>query len=382
MESQLARCSKVLWNLLQISLYLLGGEGRILRAGMRCTGPQPTIGLAPAHLAAHKSNFLGVAITSSCVVKNEYIKSCLVTICSGRLVLRNSSVSWVRGLPLDSTVCVVGDSMIEVHNSVFSDNHATALAIFDNARVLVNASTISHNSLDGGVVFGDDANITITGRSTLHGNIASENGGGLCARGRAVLMVAGNSSVSGNSAYQFGGGVAAFDNVSITMTGGSSVQGNTAHDTGGGLAVWGNGVRCTLMGGSRVYGNTAAMYGGGLVVHDGATTALAGGSSVHENLAGVSGGGIMALHSTVAITGGSSVRGNTARVPGGGLGIDGSRVTISNHSTVSNNLLSETCVRGVGGGIAVEIVAPRKSAGGMSEMSIQFDTPGVQLAAL
>jgi hypothetical protein len=305
-------------------------------------------------------------------VKNEYIKSCLVTICSGRLVLRNSNVSWVRGLPLDSTVCVVGDSMIEVHNSVFSDNDATALAIFDNARVLVNASTISRNSLVGGVVVGDDANVTITGSSTVHGNVASENGGGLCARGRAVLMVAGNSSVSGNSANQFGGGVAAFDNVSITITGGSSVQGNTVHDTGGGLAVWGNGVSCTLMGGSRVYGNTAAMYGGGLVVLNNAAVILTGGSSVHENLAGVSGGGIMAFHSTVAITGGSSVRGNTARVSGGGLGMYGSRVTISNHSTVSNN----TCVRGVGGGIAVEIVAPRESAGGMSEMSIQFDTRG------
>jgi hypothetical protein len=95
----------------ECSLYLLGGEGRILRAGMRSTGPQPTptIALALPHMVPHTTNFSGVAITSSCagdVDGNGNTSSCLVTVCDGRLVLRGSTVSGVLGMPLDSVLCV------------------------------------------------------------------------------------------------------------------------------------------------------------------------------------------------------------------------------------------------------------------------------------
>jgi hypothetical protein len=85
-----------------------------------------------------------------------------------------------------------------MHNSIFSENHARALAIVDHARVLVNASTISSNSVHGdggGLSIEGDAIVTIIGSSTVHGNKATQVGGGLVARGRAVLKVTGNSNV-------------------------------------------------------------------------------------------------------------------------------------------------------------------------------------------
>ena len=260
----------------ECSLFVLGGKGRILRAGMRCTGPQPAIALASQHMNAFKENFTGVAIaSSSCNGTSRNASSCLLTICSGRLVFRRSSVSWVRGIPLETVVCVVGDSMLEVHDSSFSQNRARALAVLDQAHVVLNASAVSNNSVvgsGGGIWIEGGAHVTITGRSRVHGNTASPEdilidddvglmmqglcnylpclgrGGGLVAKGLAVLTVDGNSSVSRNTAEISGGGLAVFEAASVIFTGGSTVHNNAPE----GLWVEGNST-VTLTGASSVY---------------------------------------------------------------------------------------------------------------------------------
>mgnify|MGYP001807819902 FL=1 len=229
---------------------------------MSCSGPQPSIALAPPLLAAFKANSTGVAITSRCDGIATNVSSCLLTVC-GRLELRNISVSQVEGFS-KGIVCVAG-SRVEVHDSEFSWNSARPLAVFDQAQLLLNASTIRNNSVKGsggGLWAEGRASVTITGGSTVEGNNATKDGGGLFAKDHATLTVDGNSSVGTNVAGWLGGGLAAVDNASITITGGSQVLHNIARKSGGGgLAVL-NSVRCVLTGGCHVHHNTARGVGG------------------------------------------------------------------------------------------------------------------------
>ena len=326
----------------ECSLYLHGGESGIIRhAGLRCTGPRPTIALAAEHMAGFQTNFTGVAINSSCNFDfsrdgGSSPPQCLVTICGGQLLLKSSRVLRIQGIGMQSAtaVCVAGDSRVEVHNSRFADNRIRPLAVFGAAHLVLNASTVSNNSVNGTVGFSTtasaggllilgSANVTITGRSSVHGNSAPQAGGGLVVQGKATLRVDGSSNVSRNSAGGQGGGVYAVENVTVTFDGGSSVHNNTAQVAGGGLSV-SNSASATLTGGSSVHSNTAAITGGGVDVH---------------------------TNATVTVTGGSSVRGNHARFGGGGLAVRfGARLTVSNDSTIVENV----CNRCLGGGIAVD----------------------------
>ena len=356
---------------------------------MRCTGPQPTISLAKPHMVAHKSNFTGVTLSSSCNAAQVGFSAkpsfCLVTICAGRLVLRGSSVAGVRGIPVESVVCVVGDSRLEVHSSKFGWNQARPLAVYNKAHLLLNASIVSSNSAEGsgaGLLVEGNASVAITGRSRVHGNNAGADGGGIYA-GRGAWLTIDDSFVTGNVAVFSGGGLNVYgarvvlnvkssvhSNVArsggggglhvnkgnVTFTGGSRVFNNTSGRFGGGLYIEGETVM-TLTGGSSVFNNTSTGQGGGLYVFGGVPIvedyeviiSLSEGSSVHSNTAGKSGGGLeVARNASVTLTGASSVYGNTAADQGGGLYVFDARVTLSGGSSVHSNT-----ARLSGGGLAV-----------------------------
>jgi hypothetical protein len=306
---------------------------------------------------------------------------------------------WVRDIPgIDGPVVhVIGHSRVEVRNSEFSKNGYTPLGVFDQAHLLLVASTIANNSDNrngGGLYISGDANVTITGQSKLHGNNAAGKGGGVFVKGHAIVSVDGNNSVMGNTADS-GGGLAVLDLACVVLKGGSSVVGNIAVINGGGLAVgdranvlrlrlvtetYNNGSNVILTGGSIVMGNSADKEGGGLAVYDGGNVTLTNASSVQGNTAGTEGGGLYLHFATAILSGGSRVENNIANMTGGGLSLYGSnmtltggsrvhgnralngtggglrvlyngRVTISNHSSVSNN----SCLGGAGGGISVEL---------------------------
>ena len=347
---------------------------------MRCTGPQPIIALPSQHMAAHKANFTGVAITSSCKGTPFSTSYCLVTICAGRLVLRRSSVTGVRrNVGKDEQVIsakgrlvwVVGDSRVEMRNSRFSMNEYTPLGVYNQSHMLLVASTIANNSVEGdggGLCLDGGALVTMTGKSTVHGNNATQHGGGLSVRDHAMLTVDGNSSVTANSAVGSGGGLAATGNVTVTLTGGSSVQGNTATGGGGVYAGNGAGVSCT---GCIIAHNTAKVDeaceqiisadgpgkfkheqsvedlpycvsiagGGGLFIERNARVMLAARSSVHNNDAvnGLGGGLYLRWGASVLLTYGSIVMDNAVEAAGGGLAVDSSIVTLSGGSIIQGN---------------------------------------------
>jgi hypothetical protein len=256
---------------------------------MRCNGPQPNIALGSQHLAAHRHNFSGIAITSSCSGSFFNTSVCLMTVCSGSLVLKNSTVSWVRGIPaIRRVVCVVGNSSVEVRNSTFSLNHYTPLGVWDNARLVLSRSTVNNNvvNVSGGGIMAGNTSAVVVVESRVHGNTANISGGGMLVVDAASVTLT-HSSVYNNTAGEVGGGLFVLGNGSLSLGTGSSVHRNIA-SWGGGVCVLG-GAGVVIVGGSRVHGNNAIKFGGGMLVGEAARVTVTN-CSVHNNTAGESGG--------------------------------------------------------------------------------------------
>lgn len=208
----------------QCRLVIVGRkDGTLHQASMNCTGStQPTIALNTAHLRRFEGNFRGVKLAESCPPSEMTTNSsCLMTICSGSLVLRNSRVSWVRRNTVRSLVCVADSSRLEVHNSRFTYNQVGPLVVDDQAVVVLQASNVSYNivnrdTIGGGLMVGGNAHETITDGSRVQGNLVGGSGGGLAVRGNARLTITDGSRVHSNAANGIGGGLVASDNADIT----------------------------------------------------------------------------------------------------------------------------------------------------------------------
>jgi hypothetical protein len=170
-------------------------------------------------------------------------------------------------------------------------------------------------------------------------------GGGIADYGTLTMN---NCAVTNNQAlYKYGGGIAVFSgapfsadlSASLTIRN-STVSGNTAAANGGGIT----GVSSTVnVISCNVTGNTATLNaGGGLNNHGGSMTVSH--SSVTGNTAGTYGGGVTGADNYLAATQttvpgtltitGSDVSGNTAEYGGG---IDNSSTLTLNNSTVNYN---------------------------------------------
>jgi hypothetical protein len=272
-----------------------GGKGRLQHASMSCTGDtKPVVSINATHMGSFQSKFTGVILGASCISQMTDT-SCLVTICSGRLVLRDSSVSMVQGIPVKNLVCVAQSSKLEIYNGRFAENEIRPLMIGGQAIVVMHASNVSNNAVR-----------------------RSASGGGIWVEGNASVTITDGSRVEGNLVGRDGGGLAALGNASVTITGKSKVQGNTAGGAGGGLVVFGY-ARLAVAGGSSISNNKAARGGGGLDAEDSSTLTITGGSIVQGNTAAEGGGGLVVFGSAhVDVTGGSNISNNTAAMLGGG----------------------------------------------------------------
>jgi len=221
-------------------------------------------------------------------------------------------------------------------------------------------------------------------RSTLRGNIAQEDGGGLYANGNLHLTdVTITGNVAGNwgggltvgdsaeltltdvtirdNAAERGGGVFALANTTVTANGITSIEDNNASASGGGVYLFD-----TVWTGGSVSGNSAIDSGGGLYVFDGASItglvvdgndATRGGGLFAEGLIGLdamqvsnnsatSDGGGMYLLDANATLSGTTIDGNDAP-DGGGVYLQDSSIV---DGTVSGNTAED------GGGIFVSNV--------------------------
>ena len=309
------------------------------QAAMSCNGSTvPTIAISTMYLRSFQSKFTGVTIAPSCKSKLTAQYSCLISICSGSLVLQGSMVSLVQGLPLRGLVCVVHDSRLELSDSLFANNHVRPLIIGEQASVVLHHSSAFDNVVDrsGGAMWVEgNASLTITSTSRVRGNSANFGGGGLCVVGNARVVIDGGSVISNNTAASDGGGLQAEGNARVTLTDGCIVQGNRA-SRGGGLFVAGD-AEVAIAGGSVIDGNIVASIGGGLFVGATASIEISGGSRVRGNIANMHSGGVYVTEGANVTITDSSVHGNVAHDGGGGMLVQGtSKVAIINSSIHSN----------------------------------------------
>ena len=145
--------------------------------------------------------------------------------------------------------------------------------------------------------------------SVIRDNSATDYGGGVANDHGVVTLI--DTAVRENSAV-FGGGIHnSRDQGDLSLIGTSSISGNVASGNGGGIYADTHG-NVGLYNESSVHDNYAGSNGGGIYVGD-SVVRLNDGSSVHSNTAGVSGGGVFiaAMFAVFQLLDDSSVSGNS-----------------------------------------------------------------------
>ena len=238
-----------------------------------------------------------------------------------------------------SNVTVSGNNAVRVFNITGIGN-----TTFDSLRI-VNGNAIG----DGGGINNTGNGLVTLINSTVSGNTATLNGGGIFGNGSVTLT---NSTVSGNTSNNaFGSGGGIFGNGSVTLTN-STVSGNTLI----GFVTFGGGILSNgvvTLTNSTVSGNTAGnISGAGAGIYSNGSSLTLTNSTVSGNTAGGSGGGIFGNSGSSLTLTNRTVSGNTAGSSGGGIfGVNGGTIT---NSTIANNTAdADNNGTGNGGGIFV-----------------------------
>lgn len=185
----------------------------------------------------------------------------------------------------------------------------SVLSIADGVAVTLNTVVITHGT--GGGCGGGICTLgtVILNNSTISGNTATRDGGGVFNWGGSVTL--NDSIISNNVSDGEGGGLTSIQGGVSTLNGSSSISDNLAFRDGGG--VYSPGDAITLNDASSISDNTAVLGDGGGVwlgegLESGATLTMHAGSTIHDNIA-VLGGGIYAQ------LGGSTVSGAVVPPP-------------------------------------------------------------------
>lgn len=249
-------------------------------------------------------------------------------------------------LTLDSDISLVGAGAAStIIQADVNPGVATYRVIFmQNGTVTLSGVTIRHGQAsDGGGIYINDGNLTLTDGTVVSGNTATGDGGGIFNYDH--LLVTGGASVSGNTAAGDGGGIASLAS-SVAITDGATVSGNVSDSCGGGIFDFYGGL--SLQSGAVVSNNVAG-FGGGIC---GSMTGISiTDAAVRDNNASGNGGGItyygydteVRLQNAV-VAGNHSANGN-----GGGLSTRGDNLIRITDSMVTEN----TAPNGFGGGAAL-----------------------------
>ena len=267
-----------------------------------------------------------------------------------------------------------------VRYNIASDDGG-GIAVYDGATVVVDSAAILDNnsSAEGGGIYAEGGGVTTT--TVTIANTASVNnnnayrGGGIATDLDDVLVTVDNSQVNDNTANFVGGILLDSGDSTITIQNGSTVNGNDATMNIGGIAVE-EGVNVVnildsavnentavgIIGGiylgpgtnprvnltrSAIMNNTAGSAGGGVYLSSSGAILDMDGSAIEYNITGTYGGGIYHLAGTLdldATSAASSISHNTAGGNGGGIyssannidiwGIDGFPFVIDGNEAV------------------------------------------------
>src|SRR5829696_4349904 len=282
------------------------------------------------------------------------------------------TVNLTAALPDLSTSIAIegpGDDQLTVRRDTGGDYRIFTVTGDTTTEVSISGMTISNGNANncGGISHEDNGTLAISG-STISGNTAVLNGGGICIRSFPSTLTVTDSTISGNSAGIIGGGIDNGSDGSVTVTG-SSISGNTVagasfgSGAGGGIHNDHNGPLTITD--STISGNTVAgaSFGGGegggiyntgpLTITNSTISGNTARASADGSFGGGEGGGILSeifADGTTTRIINSTISGNTAAGDGAiGGGVFNSRgATVIEFSTITLNTASD----GAGSGVA------------------------------
>ena len=243
-----------------------------------------------------------------------------VELVGGSLALSRSVLSGNTSTVFGGGIDGLKGTLLKVSRSRVSGNHAS-----------VNAGGIATNGS------------ALISRSTIHANSAGSAAGGLLIEDQSPGVTVKNSTISGNHAKDQGGGIVV-DSKRLKLLK-SRVLGNTASDSeGGGIAATG-----TLKVVRSVIARNSAAGGGGISVHGHATIAK---STIVNNRgnAGVGGGIFDGNEGTLKLES-STLVGNTTNNDGGAVETYGK-------ATLINDTITDNHAVGYGGGVEADASSP------------------------
>ena len=276
------------------------------------------------------------------------VQSTGITLTQGELVLTQQGLT-IKAAG-DTPVMISGGGISRVFEvATGADVTLSNLAITGGNGLANNpAGDASNDRSGGGIQVDAGAALTVRG-STLYGNSAFYNGGGISIYIGTLTVI--DSTLSGNSA-SYGGGIS--NNTGTLTVRGCTLSGNSAN-FGGGIyndafatlttvrdstlsgnsASAGGGIYSDAMltvRDSTLSGNSATIGGG---IYNGGTM-TARGSTLSDNSA-TYGGGIYNSYGTVTVSR-STLSGNSATIAGGGIFNSSSgTLTVSHSSTICGN---------------------------------------------
>src|SRR5215217_6541937 len=165
------------------------------------------------------------------------------------------------------------------------NNAVRVFVVASGAGLTLNDLTVANGrAFGGGGIFNDGGTLTVN-NSTISGNSANGNSGGIFNAGLGTLEV-NSSTISGNSAGTFSGGIHN-DGGTLTVNN-STISGNSAGTDNGGIGNTGT----ATVSNSTISGNSAGADGGGILSLGGGATLTVNNSTITGNSANNAGGGI------------------------------------------------------------------------------------------
>lgn len=162
---------------------------------------------------------------------------------------------------------------VAIYHSTFTGNKATGLnseggAIYANGNVGIHQGTFGANQGDkGGAIYvGSGSNLTLDARSTLGGNEAGLNGGGIFNDSGTLTLT--DTTLSGNHSAYSGGGIFS-DHGTITLTNATLSSNYASFAAGGGI---GNLYGTVTLTNVTLSANSAFSGGGGIASGNGTVT--------------------------------------------------------------------------------------------------------------
>lgn len=211
----------------------------------------------------------------------------------------------------------------------------------------MNDTFTGNKAVNGGAIYAENENITVSGNSRFEGNTASQNGGAIYILEGSTLTVEEGTTFSKNKADMNGGAIAGTwgDNSSLTVAGSYFTE-NTAR-SGGAIALWNPAINATYTVSNTIFnGNTATKKGGAIAILSetgvsgqvfAKTEATFNGDEFTGNTAGESGGALHLEYANVTITD-STFTANEAGQQGGAIyNAANSSITFTGNNTFTGN---------------------------------------------